>query len=177
MSSERQVSGTAGQRTIAVLGSAIFFVVAPCTLAGFVPWSITGWQLQPPFLGLELTRGVGADKAIITVDIVNEHVVAAAVEAIRKGGTAVITGLADPYKVTVQLSGAVMTLYEKTVKGSLFGSGNPVHDIPKLLGMYQGGKLKLDELVTKRYTLDQINEGYADLLDGKNIRGVIVHEH
>jgi NDMA-dependent alcohol dehydrogenase len=128
-------------------------------------------------LAKQLTRGVGADKAVITVDVVNEQVVAAAVETIRKGGTAVITGLADPYKVTVQLSGAVLTLYEKTVKGSLFGSGNPVHDIPKLLGMYQAGRLKLDELITKRYTLDQINEGYQDLLDGKNIRGVIVHEH
>src|SRR5436190_23094876 len=59
MSSHR-VSGTAVQRTIAVLGSAVFFVVAPCTLAGLVPWSITGWQLRPPFLGLELTRGIGA---------------------------------------------------------------------------------------------------------------------
>src|SRR5579864_1332646 len=59
MSSQR-VSGTAVQRTIAILGSAVFFVVAPCTLAGLVPWSITGWQLRPPFLGLELTRGIGA---------------------------------------------------------------------------------------------------------------------
>ena len=59
MSSQR-VSGTSVQRTIAVLGSAVFFVVAPFTLAGLVPWSITGWQLRPPFLGLELTRGVGA---------------------------------------------------------------------------------------------------------------------
>jgi protein-S-isoprenylcysteine O-methyltransferase Ste14 len=59
MNSQR-VSGTAVQRTIAVLGSAVFFVVAPCTLAGLVPWSITGWQLQPPFLGLELTRAIGA---------------------------------------------------------------------------------------------------------------------
>src|SRR5213594_2633101 len=59
MSSQR-VSGTAVQRTIAVLGSAVFFVVAPCTLAGLVPWSITGWQLRPPLVGLELTRGIGA---------------------------------------------------------------------------------------------------------------------
>src|SRR5580693_2406201 len=59
MSSQR-VSGTAVQRTIAVLGSAVFFVVAPFTLAGLVPWWITGWQLRPPFLGLELTRGIGA---------------------------------------------------------------------------------------------------------------------
>jgi protein-S-isoprenylcysteine O-methyltransferase Ste14 len=53
-------SGTPVQRTIAVLGSAVFFVVAPFTLAGLVPWSITGWQLRPPFFGLELTRGIGA---------------------------------------------------------------------------------------------------------------------
>lgn len=44
---------------MAVLGSAVFFVLAPCTLAGLVPWWLTGWQLQPPFLGLELTRGLG----------------------------------------------------------------------------------------------------------------------
>ena len=59
MSSQPE-SGTAGQRTIAVLGSAAFFVVAPFTLAGLVPWWITGWRCQSPFLGLELTRGVGA---------------------------------------------------------------------------------------------------------------------
>jgi protein-S-isoprenylcysteine O-methyltransferase Ste14 len=47
------------RRTVAVLGSAVFFVLAPCTLAGLVPWWITGWRLQPPFLGLEPTRGIG----------------------------------------------------------------------------------------------------------------------
>ena len=60
MSSQQRVSGTAVERTMALLGSAVFFVVAPCTVAGLVPWSITDWQLQPPFLGLELTRGIGA---------------------------------------------------------------------------------------------------------------------
>src|SRR5258707_9479715 len=58
MTSQR-VSGTAVQRTIAVLGSAVFFVVAPCTLAGLVPWSFPGWQLRPPFLCLGLTPGIG----------------------------------------------------------------------------------------------------------------------
>jgi NDMA-dependent alcohol dehydrogenase len=125
----------------------------------------------------ELTRGVGADKSIVTVDVVDEQVVGEAFAVIRKGGTEVITGLADPTKLTAQLPGAVMTLYEKTVKGSLFGSGNPMYDIPKLLGLYRAGKLKLDELITKRYTIDQVNEGYRDLLDGKNVRGVMIHEH
>src|ERR1044071_4921546 len=60
MSWQRRVSGTAMQRTLAVLGSAAFFVVAPCTLAGLIPWSMTHWQLQPPLLGLERPRGLGA---------------------------------------------------------------------------------------------------------------------
>jgi S-(hydroxymethyl)glutathione dehydrogenase/alcohol dehydrogenase len=125
----------------------------------------------------DLTRGVGADKAVITVDIVNETVVQAGFDAIRKGGTLVITGLADPTKLTVQLSGSIMTLFEKTVKGTLFGSSNPMYDITKLLGLYEGGHLKLDELVTRKYKLGEINQGYQDLLDGKNIRGVLVHDH
>lgn len=60
MSSQPRVPGNAEERTIAALGSAVFFVVAPCTLAGLVPWWITGWQLQPPFVGLEAMRGAGA---------------------------------------------------------------------------------------------------------------------
>ena len=70
-----------------------------------------------------------------------------------------------------------MTLYEKTVKGTLFGTGNPMHDIPHCSASTRRGKLKLDELITKRYSLDEINQGYEDMLDGKNIRGVIIHEH
>ena len=60
--------------------------------------------------------------------------------------------------------------------GSLYGTSNALVEIPKLLRMYKHGQLKLDELVTKTYTLDQINEGYADMVAGKNIRGVIRFE-
>ena len=52
-----------------------------------------------------------------------------------------------------------------------------VWTIPNLLSMYRDGELNLDELITKTYTLDQVNEGYQDLLDGKNIRGVIVFDN
>ena len=128
-------------------------------------------------LAMQLTRGVGADKSIVTVDIVNEEVVQAGFDVIRKGGTEVITGLADPMKQTVHLSGAVMTLFQKTVKGTLFGGSNPMRDITKMLDLYRAGSIKLDELVTKKYTLSEINQGYDDLLAGKNIRGVIIHDH
>ncbi len=57
--------------------------------------------------------------------------------------------------------------------GTLYGDSQPRTDIPNLLQMYGAGKLKLDELVTRTYTLDQVNEAYADMVAGKNIRGVI----
>jgi S-(hydroxymethyl)glutathione dehydrogenase/alcohol dehydrogenase len=124
----------------------------------------------------QLTRGVGADKAIITVGVVDSKVVSDSVNVIRKGGTVVITGLADPTKTNIELNSSMLTLFEKTVKGSLFGSGDPFHDIPKMVELYQSGDLKLDEMITQTYTLDQVNEGYQDLEDGKNIRGVIKYD-
>ncbi|KMS89758.1 alcohol dehydrogenase [Streptomyces regensis] len=124
----------------------------------------------------ELTWGQMADQALILVGTVDEQVVGEAFDAVGKGGTVVITGLANPEKLTVHVSGGVMTLFEKTIKGTLFGSSNPQYDIVKLLRLYDAGQLKLDELVTTKYTLDQVNEGYQDLRDGKNIRGVIVHD-
>jgi S-(hydroxymethyl)glutathione dehydrogenase/alcohol dehydrogenase len=119
---------------------------------------------------------VGADKAIITVGVVTSEVVTNAFNAIRKGGTVVVTGLADPTKNTIELPGALLTLFEKRIQGSLFGSGDPFHDIPRMVELYQAGDLKLDELITTTYTLDQVNQGYQDLIDGKNIRGVILHD-
>ncbi|WP_305092386.1 NDMA-dependent alcohol dehydrogenase [Prescottella sp. R16] len=123
----------------------------------------------------ELSWGQGADQALILVGTVDEEVVQAATAVIGKGGTVVITGLADPAKLTVHVSGADLTLNEKTIKGTLFGSANPQYDIVRLLRMYDQGILKLDELVTTRYRLEDVNQGYQDLRDGKNIRGVIVH--
>jgi alcohol dehydrogenase (nicotinoprotein) len=128
---------------------------------------------------LELARqnpAGGADVAIVTVDVVSAEVVQAATASVRKNGNIVLTGLANPQALTVQLSGSDITLNRKHVLGSLFGDCNPAYDIKRMLDLYRAGKLKLDELVTRRYSLDQINEGYADLEAGKNIRGVIIHE-
>ena len=91
-------------------------------------------------LAKELTRGVGADVAIVTVDVVNEQVVLEAVMSIRKGGTTVLTGLANPVAMTVHLSGTDMTLFRKRVQGSLFGDCNPTQDIKKMLDALPRGK-------------------------------------
>ena len=135
----------------------------------------TGEEAQQ--LAVDLTRGVGADSAIVTVGVVEEQVVTEAFNAIGKGGVVVLVGLNKLEVNNVHLSGSAMTLFRKTVKGSLFGDCNPTTDIPKILGLYQSGDIKLDEIITKTYSLDQVNEGYEDLLNGKNVRGVIVHEH
>ena len=127
-------------------------------------------------LVMELTRGVGADQALITVGVVTEEVIASAFAAVRKRGTVVITGLAGPGKKTIQLPSFELTLFEKRIQGALFGSGNPFDTIPKLLELYRAGQLKLDELVTTRYRLDDVNQGYRDMLDGRNIRGLMIHD-
>jgi alcohol dehydrogenase (nicotinoprotein) len=125
---------------------------------------------------LEVTNGVGADQALVTVGQVTEEVISAAFSAIRKGGTVVVTGLAGPEKKTISVTGFELTLFEKRLQGALFGGGNPFAEIPKMLDLYKAGRLKLDELVTKRYQLDEVNQGYEDMLAGRNIRGVIVHD-
>ena len=125
----------------------------------------------------ELTRGQGADSAILTVGLMTAEVVAAGFYAVGKDGVVVVTGLNKLFEPTIQLPGTILTSYRKTVKGSLFGDCNPTYDIPKLLGLYQAGDLKLDEIITRTYTLDEVNEGYDDLLAGKNVRGVVVYEH
>lgn len=123
---------------------------------------------------LSLTNGVGADKAIVTAGVVDSSVIEAAFNAIGKGGIVTVTGLAPVNDVNINLSSAALTLYEKRIQGSLFGSSNPFYDIPRLLDLYKSKQLKLDELVTTKYKLEDINQACKDLEDGKNIRGVIV---
>jgi S-(hydroxymethyl)glutathione dehydrogenase/alcohol dehydrogenase len=124
----------------------------------------------------ELTWGDGADQAILTVGVVDEPVVRHAFDIIGKGSTVVAVGQSHPEAVTVQIPSAMMLRSEKVIRGVEFGSCNAQYDIPKLLRMWNEGHLKLDELITKTYTLDQVNDGYQDLRDGKIIRGVIVHQ-
>lgn len=121
----------------------------------------------------DLTRGVGADHAIVTVDVVTPEVVGQAFTAVRKGGDVVLTGLGELEGLTVQIPGTVMTLFRKTLKGSLFGDSNPTYDIPKILDLYRQGKVRLDELVTNTYAHEDINQGYEDLRNGVNVRGII----
>lgn len=128
-------------------------------------------------LAQKMTNGNGADKVIVTAGLVTEEIVTGAFHSAGKGGVIVLTGLNKLDANTVNLPGALFTLFKKTVKGTLFGDCNPTTDIPRILGMYQNGDIKLDELITRTYKLEDVNKGYDDLLEGKNIRGIIVHDH
>jgi NDMA-dependent alcohol dehydrogenase len=124
-----------------------------------------------------VTNGQGADKAIVTVGVTTGQHVAQAFSAIRKAGTVVVTGLGDITDQSgIPISVGELTLFAKEIKGAMFGDSNPHTDILKMLRLYQEGNLKLDEQVTKRYTLDEVNQGYEDMHAGKNIRGVIIYD-
>lgn len=121
----------------------------------------------------ELTRGRLADAAILTTDLAEGAHLQPALQLVGKGGRLVVTALGRADEDTASLSLLELTLYEKQIRGALYGSSNAQHDVPRLLDMHRLGLLKLEELITRTYSLEQINTGYDDLRAGRNIRGVI----
>jgi S-(hydroxymethyl)glutathione dehydrogenase/alcohol dehydrogenase len=124
----------------------------------------------------DITRGQLANACIITTSNAEGDQVGAALTLVGKRGRVVVTAIGHPADTSVTASLFELTLFEKTIKGALFGSSNPHHDIPRYLELYRLGRLKLDELVTREYRLEDINEGYQDMLEGRNIRGLVRFE-
>jgi S-(hydroxymethyl)glutathione dehydrogenase/alcohol dehydrogenase len=119
----------------------------------------------------DLTYGEGvryAFEAIATPATIGQ-----AYACTAKNGTVVVIGLTPATAESIPVPPLDLVLFQKTLMGTLYGDSQPRKDIPELLAMYHVGKIKLDELITRTYTLDQVNEAYADMLAGKNIRGVI----
>jgi len=121
----------------------------------------------------DITWGVMADRVVLTPGVVPPDLILVAMMLLRKGGTCVLTGMGKVTDMMVPLVMGDMVSSCKTLKGVLYGSMNPREAMPRLLSMYEAGTLKLDELVTQKYKLDDINEAMRDLRAGKNIRGVI----
>jgi NDMA-dependent alcohol dehydrogenase len=128
-------------------------------------------------LAKSFTNGQGADSAIITVGVIKPEYVGQAMASIRKAGTVVVTALGNIADTTpLPVSLADVTLFQKRIQGSLFGESNPNWDILRQVELYRSGVLKLDEVITKTYSLDQIAQGYQDMHDGKNQKGVVVFD-
>ena len=115
-------------------------------------------------LARELSRGTGADVVVVTVGKMSADVMTGGVGvpgqgrhagAHRRSADRVSDG-------NVGLSGQLATVFEHRIQGSLFGSCNPFRDIPMLLRLHEEGRLELDRLITQRYSLEEVNEGYRD---------------
>jgi S-(hydroxymethyl)glutathione dehydrogenase/alcohol dehydrogenase len=98
-----------------------------------------------------------------------------AVGMTAKRGRVVVTNIHRAGETTISMSLHELTLTEKQIVGSLYGSANARADIPKMLELASLGLVNLDVMVSKTYGLEDVNEGYADLRAGLNIRGVLVY--
>jgi S-(hydroxymethyl)glutathione dehydrogenase/alcohol dehydrogenase len=124
----------------------------------------------------ELTNGQGADVVILTPSLVTNEIIAEGFAAIRKAGTVVVTGVSNESEEgqVPGINAFMLAMMQKRIQGALYGMKSPREAMPMLLDLYRAGNLKLDELITRTYRLDQINEATEDLRAGRNIRGVIV---
>ncbi len=120
-----------------------------------------------------LTRG-GADYAFEVIG--RPPVVRQAVECLARGGVAVAIGL-PPAQAEYTVGGPAFVLNEKTLRACFYGSARLRADIPRLLELYYGKRLLLDELVTATYPLDRVNDAVAALDRGDGLRGLLVMEH
>ena len=121
---------------------------------------------------LELTDGIGVDHAFVCID--PPETLLPAFRATAKAGNVVITALTPDTVTSIGISPLELFVSQKAIMGAVYGFASPRLQIPELLALYRTGGLKLGELITRRYGLDDINRGYADLDAGKNLRGVVV---
>jgi len=124
---------------------------------------------------LELTGGIGVDHAFVCIN--PPETLLPAFRATAKGGNVVVTALTSDAVTKIQIPPLELLVTQKAIMGAVYGFASPRLQIPELLMLYRNGALKLRELVTRTYRLDDINRGYADLEAGKNLRGVVVFDH
>ena len=95
------------------------------------------------------------------------------VDAVRPGGTVVYAGIA-PVGSTLEIPASILTRQEKTIMGTYYGTANPARDFPLYADLHLQGRIHLDRLITKTFTLKQVNEAFDEMLKGSLARGVIV---
>ncbi|MCD2197669.1 NDMA-dependent alcohol dehydrogenase [Actinomycetospora endophytica] len=127
-------------------------------------------------LARQMTDGQGADATIVTVGVLRPEHIGQALSSVRRAGTVVVTAVGQHAVSDTPMELFDLTLSQKRLQGALFGSTNGGWDVHRLLNLYRAGKLKLDEMITRTYALDEIAQGYRDLHAGLNVRGVVRYE-
>ncbi|MCO1655659.1 NDMA-dependent alcohol dehydrogenase [Pseudonocardia humida] len=123
-----------------------------------------------------ITGGRMADHVILTPGALDEDMIATSLAVVGRGGRVVVTANGRSAEKALSFAARDVVSHQREVRGALFGNCNPLADIPLLIELYRDGALRLDELVSRRYRLDQLNEAYRDMVDGHNIRGVVLHD-
>ena len=124
----------------------------------------------------DVTWGRMADKIICAMGVGRGDLMPGIMQLCAKRGTVVVTNIHPMFETDVKMSMIDLTLMEKRLVGTIFGSANIRYDIPKLCELYRDGQLDLDGMITRTYDLEDINQGYQDMRDAKNIRGVLLYE-
>jgi alcohol dehydrogenase/S-(hydroxymethyl)glutathione dehydrogenase/alcohol dehydrogenase len=120
---------------------------------------------------LALTDGIGVDQAFVCID--PPATLLPAFRATAKAGNVVVTALTPNTVSEIRIPPLELCVSQKAIMGAVYGFVSPRVQIPELLSLYRQGALKLRELITQTYRLEDINLGYADLQAGKNLRGVV----
>jgi S-(hydroxymethyl)glutathione dehydrogenase / alcohol dehydrogenase len=126
---------------------------------------------EDPVAAIRRITRLGADYTFVAVG--NVRAATQAYEALAPGGTCVLIGLPET-GATVPLDPRPMVAGERVMRGSSYGSARTREDLPRLANLYLAGKLKIDELITRRYGLDEANEAFRALAAGELARGIIV---
>ena len=119
-----------------------------------------------------LTEGLGVDYAFEVIGV--PAVIVQAFLSVKRGGKVIVVGV-PPFGSEVPIPGFSLPLEEKSVIGSLYGSANMRRDMPKLIELYMRGRLKIDELVSRRIKLDDVNAAFEAMEKGEVARSVIVY--
>ncbi|WKN55443.1 NDMA-dependent alcohol dehydrogenase [Rhodococcus opacus] len=123
----------------------------------------------------EATWGRLANHAIITVTDHTVEITNQATSIVGKVGSVIVVATGRHGENQIEMNTQSLKGFQQRIQGVLFGNCNPLSDIPRLADQYKRGELRLDELITRRYRLGEINQAFEDLAEGKNIRGVIEH--
>jgi NDMA-dependent alcohol dehydrogenase len=121
----------------------------------------------------DVTWGQLANVTVITTGAITGDIIKAAMDLTAKLGTVVATSLGNYRLEDVSLNLYDLVCMQKRLQGALFGGRGPRDQIPLLANHYRSGSLRLNELITRTYKLEDINQGYSDMLDGINLRGLI----
>ncbi len=118
----------------------------------------------------ELTGGAGVDYAFEVVGL--PATMRQAYDSLAKRGVATVVGI-TPTTAEVTIPSLSLVYEERVLTGSLYGSAAPKTDIPRLIDLYRAGRLKLDELLTRSYPIEEINQAYEALESGETLRSVV----